>query len=529
LPEFKDGKGKATLRQLLSHTSGYPDYQPKGRHRDDYQTLEESVNHIINLPLDTIPGAAFHYGGLAMQVAGRMAEIASGKDWETLFQEKISRPLGMKNTHFTPVDSTGGHNPMVGGGARSTLHDYAHFLEMILHNGQYKGRQIISKNAIIAMQADQIGNAQVYEGEYVANARGRNHKGIYGLGEWREILDEKGEAVLISSPSWAGAYPWIDKENNIYGFFLAHVNVEKANQAGFSSFYNSPVIPMMVRNGLVSHTLPIEKGMINTSSANLYYEVTGSGPPIILLHGHSFDRRMWEPQMAKLSQYFTVIRYDMRGYGLSSMPLEGEQFLHAEDLYELMKTLKIEKAHLIGLSLGGAVATDFLALHPEMVLSITAASGAIWDRTGPDEPMQELEINQRLLEIKNLKKQGISQFKRNWLENLMHSAGSNGEKIRPIVWGMIDEWEAWQPLHIEPRLVLGRMAKNKLISQKVAAPILLIYGENDSPFSHQSSDALAELVPHAQKIVLKNSGHLSNLETPEAFTHAILEFLKVVE
>jgi CubicO group peptidase (beta-lactamase class C family) len=248
LPEFTDIKGEATLRQLLSHTSGYPDYQPKGSHRDDYQSLEESVKHIVKLPADTIPGREFHYGGLAMQVAGRMAELATSKDWETLFQEKIAKPLMMTNTHFTPVDTTGGHNPMIGGGARCTLHDYEHFLEMIFNNGVYQGTRILSIDAIREMQGDQVKGAKVNHGEYVENARGLIHTGIYGLGEWREILNNDGEAVLISSPGWAGAYPWVDKEYNVYGFFLAHVNVKRANSDRFSSFYSSPELPMMVRD-----------------------------------------------------------------------------------------------------------------------------------------------------------------------------------------------------------------------------------------------------------------------------------------
>ncbi|MFP3434884.1 serine hydrolase domain-containing protein, partial [Paraburkholderia sp. SIMBA_061] len=90
LPEFTDSKGQATLGQLLSHTSGYPDYQPKGKHPDDHQTLQEAVRHIVGLPAQRRPGTEFHYGGLAMQVAGRMAEVASGKDFETLFQEEIA-------------------------------------------------------------------------------------------------------------------------------------------------------------------------------------------------------------------------------------------------------------------------------------------------------------------------------------------------------------------------------------------------------------------------------------------------------
>lgn len=247
LPEFTDAKGAATLRQLLSHTAGYPDYQPVGAHPDNYQTLSEAVAHIVHLPADTLPGTKFKYGGLAMQVAGRMAEIATGKEWETIFQEKIAKPLHMVLTHFTPVDTTTGHNPMIGGGARAALHDYANFLSMIAHNGVFEGRRILSKKSIATMQANQVGNAIVYPGEYVQHERGSDRKDIYGLGEWREEVNAKGEAILISSPSWAGAYPWIDKTNNVYGFFLARVNVEKASAHGFSSFYSSPVLPMMVR------------------------------------------------------------------------------------------------------------------------------------------------------------------------------------------------------------------------------------------------------------------------------------------
>lgn len=247
LPAFKDTKGNATLRMLFSHTAGYPDYQPEGKRRDDYQTLSEAVANIIDLPADTLPGTKFRYGGLAMQVAGRMAELATGKNWEEIFQEKIARPLGMKSTHFTPVDTTPGHNPMIGGGARSSLHDYSRFLQMILNEGMYNGKRVLSARAVKEMQADQIKNARVNAGEFVELARATDRKDIYGLGEWREEVNARGEATLISSPSWAGAYPWIDKKNNLYGFFLTRVSNMKK---GFSSFYASPVLPILTRDVL---------------------------------------------------------------------------------------------------------------------------------------------------------------------------------------------------------------------------------------------------------------------------------------
>lgn len=247
LPELKDQKGEATLAQLLSHTAGYPNYQPNNRPIDITQSLKASVANLVDLSADTLAGTKFNYGGLAMQVAGRMAEIATGKDWERIFQEKIAQPLGMQTTHFTPVDSSGGHAPMLGGGARSSLQDYTNFLEMIQHKGMFRGKRILSEKAIAVMQADQVENAKITNGEFVEKVRGSQHKTIYGLGEWREEVNEKGEATLLSSPSWAGAYPWIDKKNNVYGFFMTHISQSKN---GFSSFYTSPVLSMMVREML---------------------------------------------------------------------------------------------------------------------------------------------------------------------------------------------------------------------------------------------------------------------------------------
>lgn len=250
LPEFTDLKGTATLRQLLSHTAGYPDYQPDGKQRDDYQTLEEAVKQIVDLPADTIPGAKFRYGGLAMQVAGRMAEIATGKNWETLFQEKIAQPLDMKHSYFVPVSEEPGFNPMLGGGFKTCVEDYIHFLDMIIHYGLFNGNKILSQNAIKGIEADQIKDAMVKQPEYVAKSRNNYHTGIYGLGCWREEIDQNGNVTLISSPGWAGAYPWVDRKNNIYGFMIAKVDVAKSNAAKFSSFYSSAQLPLIVRKAI---------------------------------------------------------------------------------------------------------------------------------------------------------------------------------------------------------------------------------------------------------------------------------------
>lgn len=541
LPEYTDVKGRATLRQLFSHTSGYPDYQPEGAHRDDYQTLKESVLHIVELPADTIPGATFHYGGLAMQVAGRMAELATGKDWETLFQEKIAQPLGMKNTHFTPVHQGGGHSPMLGGGARTTLHDYANFLNMIFNKGKFsgkyssddskssdeysrKGKRVLSETAIKEMQADQIGNSKVAGHEFVERVRAELHAGIYGLGEWREELDSLENAVLLSSPGWAGAYPWIDKTTGTYGFFITHVNVEKANQTGFSSFYSSSVLPIMVRDIYKEAALPdsVKKGYVLVENGKIYYQEAGSGEPIIFIHGHSFDHSEWEPQFPVFAKHFRTIVYDCRGYGRSSMPYEDRPFMHVDDLVTLMDSLKIEKAHLVGLSMGGFIVTDMLALHQDRILTATAASGDIFPVPGPDQPWTEPEIAKRRKEIEGMKARGTMNLKWDWLAGLMSKGGSRLEEIRRPVWEMIYTWDQWQPLHIEPRLVLGNSAIELLKNQEIKVPVMVLTGEVDFKGPRKLNDC----IPSAIQRIVPDAGHVSNLENPDAFNRMVMEFIK---
>ena len=422
LPEFKgDAKGKILLRQLLSHTSGVRPYLPEPR-VDNYNHLDSAIIEI--LPLDTVftPGSRFQYGGLAMQIAGRMAEVAMGKEFETLFQELLAQPLEMKNSHFTPINTDGGHAPMLGGGLCTTLNDYIHFLSMIYHEGIYHDKRILTTETVKEMQANQVKDALVSPGEYTERALGQLHTGIYGLGEWRELIDKKtGEAYQISSPGWAGAYPWINKRDSVYGFFIAHVAGSSAKEDGFSSFYGSPVISRTVSEILKGNSLVIKQGRVNVGNGSLYYEEAGQGEPIIFVHGHSLDHRMWDEQFSVLAKKYRVIRYDLRGYGISSSQTEDYQFTHAEDLVTLMDSLHIRKAHIVGLSLGGFITADMLAYFPDRMLSAFLASGNIRKSKGPSEPMTPEEARVRDKEIAALKEKGVDVMKKEWFEGLMKS------------------------------------------------------------------------------------------------------------
>src|SRR5258706_13574858 len=112
-----------------------------------------------------------------------------------------------------------------------------------------------------------------------------------------------------------------------------------------------------------------QSGYVEVPGARLYYEVAGSGYPLVLIHGYSLDVRMWDDQFATLAERFQVIRYDARGFGKSTVPT-GESFAHADDLKGLLTQLAVSRAHILGLSMGGWIATNFALTRPAMTRTL---------------------------------------------------------------------------------------------------------------------------------------------------------------
>ena len=107
------------------------------------------------------------------------------------------------------------------------------------------------------------------------------------------------------------------------------------------------------------------QGVATMNDGSLYYEVTGDGPPLVFLHGFSVDHRMWDSQVDFFAQHHQVIRYDLRGFGRSSLPTEP--YAHVDDLRALLDHLQLTQATLVGLSRGGSVALDFTLTYPQRV------------------------------------------------------------------------------------------------------------------------------------------------------------------
>lgn len=212
----------------------------------------------------------------------------------------------------------------------------------------------------------------------------------------------------------------------------------------------------------------------------------------------------------------------------SSSQTEDYQFTHAEDLVTLMDSLHIKKAHIVGLSLGGFITADMLAYFPDRMLSAFLASGNIRKSKGPSEPMTPEEARVRDKEIAALKEKGVDVMKKEWFEGLMKSGGSQRERMRDSLWQMIDEWDAWQPLHKEVRVVAGLDAIEKLKKNHPDVPALIVEGHSSgNRFSKEPP--ILQYLPNGKLKVIDDCGHMLNMERPEEFNAALEEFLKNVQ
>ncbi len=220
LPVFtRYGKGNITIGQCLSHTSGIESGQITFRtllERRKIASLDEEIKHFAEKPMSGKPGEVFSYGNIGLNIVGRILEVVSHQDFETLFQERIAKPLAMKKTTFTRGKAV---NPS--GGATSTAADYMNFLQMILQKGEFKEKQIISSKTIELMQISRTAHAKVVYSPKEAFGF------EYGWGEWILEKDETGNSTVVCSPGLFGTYPWVDIKRNYAAIvFVKNIHVK---------------------------------------------------------------------------------------------------------------------------------------------------------------------------------------------------------------------------------------------------------------------------------------------------------------
>jgi len=278
----------------------------------------------------------------------------------------------------------------------------------------------------------------------------------------------------------------------------------------------------------------------STGDILTHYEDEGPGPPsarrgtpVVLIHGHSADLRLWEPQVpALLGDGWRVVRYDVRGHGHSSVPPTGYDWEHyLADLRGLLDHLRVERAHVAGISMGGAIALQLALEEPARVASLALLDSALPGFAYSPQFEDDVERLREAVRADGPR----AALERHWLTHPIF----DGVRRRPEAFAalrrMVLDYPAADYLDEAAYARTGgrlaappeRPAIERL--HEVQAPALVVVGERDLPDFRIIADILAENLPRACKLVVRDAGHLPSLERPEEVNPALLSFLAAVE
>lgn len=262
------------------------------------------------------------------------------------------------------------------------------------------------------------------------------------------------------------------------------------------------------------------------TSTGLAFEVAGSGEPLILVHAGVADRRMWEPQWPAFVASHRTIRYDLRGYG-ESLPPSGPWSHHA-DLLGLLGEIDVDRAHIVGASMGAGIAVEAALAQPQTVASLVlvAPGGALYGGATADlRSVWHDEVD--ALDRGDLDA-AVEVNLRAWVDGLGRAADVVDPAIREFVGAMqrdAFELPEWDP-DGAPESELEPPAHARMT--EIACPTLIIVGEADQVATLGAANRLAAEVPKARFVSWPGAAHMLTLERPEAFERLVLDFVAAV-
>ena len=266
-----------------------------------------------------------------------------------------------------------------------------------------------------------------------------------------------------------------------------------------------------------------------SDGVRLYYEEAGSGFPVVFVHEFAGDYRSWETQMRHFARSYRCIAYNARGYPPSDVPADGERYSQdraRDDIRAVLDALKIDKAHIVGLSMGGFAALHFGFTYPQRARSLVVAGcgyGAAPNQRqqfaeeaeaaarkfeeGMAKAAEAYALGPTRVQFQNKDPRGWQEFAHQLAEH--SSEGSvrtlrGVQKRRPSLFDLVDRMKA------------------------ITVPTLVMTGDEDWPCLEPAL-LMKRTIPTAALVVMPNAGHTINLEEPAAFNQHLADFLRAVD
>jgi pimeloyl-ACP methyl ester carboxylesterase len=271
-----------------------------------------------------------------------------------------------------------------------------------------------------------------------------------------------------------------------------------------------------------SRELVSVRGEARVGDVRIVYESWGTGPALVCCHAFAVDRTMWEPQIARFAETHQVITFDQRGSGESDHPVPraGEPDPYttdtfAEDLRGVLDDLGIQRARILGLSMGGATALRFATRWPDRVERLVLAS-TMASRL-PDEIIERAKVVEQVLS-----RDGVRAAYAFYFGGPLFRGVS--QESRTVA--QMEAWAARATPHGFAgcyRVTIDRPSMSEDL-EKVQAPTLILVGEHDTLYLAEAEE-MARRIPQARKVIMKGVGHPMNIEAPEPFAEEVIRFL----
>ena len=252
----------------------------------------------------------------------------------------------------------------------------------------------------------------------------------------------------------------------------------------------------------------------------VFYEDSGEGSPVVLIHEGIGDSRMFAPQMAALAARHRVVRYDLPGYGRSGKP--QMPYTNHEALDALLQHLDIKRTAILGMSMGGNIALDYALTYPEKVSGLILI-GAGLDGVPPDP--ETMSFIQPMIDAYTAEDwpRAIEETLHVWIDGPNRTAGEVDPVVRDLMRTLITtmrEREREPGVEASP---LDPLAVERL--DEINVPTLVIVGDGDVPEIVRTADLLERSIASTRKVVIPNVAHVPNLERPEEINQLVLDFL----
>lgn len=254
----------------------------------------------------------------------------------------------------------------------------------------------------------------------------------------------------------------------------------------------------------------------------LYHEVTGEGPPVVLVHEGICDCRMWDPQWTSLAGEFRLVRLDLRGFGRS--PLPPEPFSNARDVLAVMDALEVERAALVGVSLGGRVALELALAAPERVSAVVAAAPGLPDFEWSPALQAFGEEEEAAIERGDLDAAAELNV-RFWVDGPSRTPEDVDPALRERV-------RAMQLRALELQLPAWENAPEQRLAEaliprlgEIAQPALVMAGELDQPDMLAIAELLGSSLPNVRSATIPATAHVPSMERPGEFDRLVRDFL----